>query len=187
MTASGLQGKLWTEDGELHLYHPEKTALGSKTKPHLAEVIQTKRGNYSRPQNVAGQKSCPQAKAGRGVTWMTMEDAEGFRGGTWLCPCHSCLMPMKDPDIPSFSEWLCLWLPTLSPLYCYEQWDQEHIFSEGNFKISSANRGSLTLKECVPVKTVLFLVLINGIHFNACEVQPTNKDPFYSEYDCMGF
>lgn len=113
-------------------------------------------GDYSSPQNVAGQKGCPQAKAGRGATWMTMEDGEGSRGGTSLCPCHSCLMPMKNPGTPLVSEWLCFWLPTLSPLYCHEQWDQGHISNKVTFNISLANRESITLKEYVPVKTVLF-------------------------------
>lgn len=69
--------------------------------------------------------------------------------------------------------------PNLSPLYCYKPWDQGHTSSEGNFKIFSANRESITLKKYVPIKTVLFWILINRIHLNACEVQPTNEDTFY--------
>lgn len=54
---------------------------------------------------------CLQAKAGRGITWMAMEDTEGFRGGTRPCPFCAGLTPMKASDIAWLSEWLCLQLP----------------------------------------------------------------------------
>lgn len=114
--------------------------------------------------------------------WRTERVLEAGIGSAPVIPCQ-----WRTQAYHRYLNGSAFGSPRPSPLYCHEQWDQGHISNKVTFKIFLANRESITLKEYVPVKTVLFWVLINGIHLNACEVQPTNEDPFYSEYDCVGF